>query len=269
MSHIPLSYVYAHADIRPEDAADDIPKPKSNALLTPSLLSHSSSVSQASPYEYQKIAGWLRLVDDNLDKRTSNQLLFLGAKSEIGEGIVENCKRPSEFYILLSQRSNSDEQALARFMYALQGLGKWGKYCNREFHKKAKTAPPSLEEYEQRAKSDREFGFYQCLVEMCVSLGEERDVSKRLKKYICRHIIVSRARNEGTIASVFLRMLRYPDVLSVTNQDQLALALDQVGAIRCWYILRQFRSQFNMPEIELESLTPCTREDNICEFCSM
>lgn len=178
-----------------------------------------------------------------------------------------NCKQPSEFYILLQQKSSSDAQALARFMYALQRLGRRGKHCNRQFRAKTHIDPPSTEVYEERAKTDVLFAFHQCLVEICVSLGEDRNVSDRFKKFVCRYILAVRAKNKDTIAEVFLTMLKQ-GTISKENQDQLALALDQVGARASLVILCHFRSQFKMDDIDVESLTPGPRPDNVCELVS-
>ena len=64
---------------------------------------------------------------------------------------------------------------------------------------------------------------------------------------------------------MFLAMLKRK-VISKENQDQLALALDQVGATPGLVILSHFRSQFGMDDIDIEKLTPAPRPDNVCEF---
>ena len=67
----------------PAENAEDIPKPKTGALSTPSLLSHTSTSSAMPPScDYHKILGWLRFVDDILDKHRTNELLYLGAYYE-------------------------------------------------------------------------------------------------------------------------------------------------------------------------------------------
>ena len=86
----------------PAENAEDIPKPKTGALSTPSLLSHTSTSSAMPPscdYGYHKILGWLRFVDDILDKHCTNELLYLGAYYEIKEGLMEKCKHPSELQL--------------------------------------------------------------------------------------------------------------------------------------------------------------------------
>lgn len=211
-------------------------------------------------------------MDKNIDKRTACQLFYLGTKSEgIGEGAIEYCKRPSEFYQFLRPVYASGAQSLARFMYALRGLGKQGKYCNQQFTPKCKLQPPPMEEFEIKAKKEKEFAFHQMLVEMCVHLDRDRNLFKRLHKYICRHILIRKFYSDETAADVFLRMLHYPEILSVEKQDQLALALDQVGDAACLFILKHYRSQFDLPEIELESsLKPQQVDDNITSkflFC--
>ena len=50
-------------------------------------------------YGYYKILGWLRFVDDILDKHRTNELLYLGAYYEIKEGLMEECKYPSELQL--------------------------------------------------------------------------------------------------------------------------------------------------------------------------
>ena len=245
-----------YAGSEPDSTPEDFPNPKSSQSLVVQSLQRSTQ------YEFHNIVGWLQLVDDNLDKHSSIQLLHLGAKSEIGTGTVEHCKRPSDFYHLLRQTSSSDAQALARFTYALQGLGKYGKYCNRQFTKKVKTEPPSTEEHGWRAKNERCFGFHQCLVEICVSLRDDPNVYKRFKRYIYHSVLVRRSQDQ-TVAKLFLRMLE-KSVISEENQDQLALALDTVGATAGLVVLQHFRSQFNLPAIEVENLTPVPREDDIC-----
>jgi hypothetical protein len=246
---------------RSEQEQEDFPHPTSSQ----SLISQSSSASLVSKYRYDKILGWLHYVDDNLNKVTSKHLLTLGARSEIGERVAENCKQPSEFFVLLQQRSSTDAQALARFMYALQRLGRRGKHCNKQFQTITRISPPPTDVYEENAKTQMEFSFHQCLVEICVSLGEDRNVSDRFKKFVCRYVLAVHAKNKETVAEVFLTMLKRR-VISKENQDQLALALDQVGATAGLVILSHFRSQFGMDDIDIEKLTPGPRPDNVCEF---
>ena len=86
----------------PAENAEDIPKPKTGALSTPSLLSHASTSSAMPPscdYGYHKILGWLWFVDDILDKHRTNELLYLGAYYEIKESLMEKCKHPSELQL--------------------------------------------------------------------------------------------------------------------------------------------------------------------------
>ena len=83
----------------PAENAEDIPKPKTGVVSTPSLLSHTSTSSAMPPscdYGYHKILGWLWFVDDILDKHRTNELLYLGA---IKEGLMEKCKHPSELQL--------------------------------------------------------------------------------------------------------------------------------------------------------------------------
>ena len=90
---------YSAAGIEPTENAEDIPKPKTEAVSTPSLLSHTSTSSVMPPscdYGYHKILGWLRFVDNILDKHRTNELLYLGAYYE---GLMEKCKRPSELQL--------------------------------------------------------------------------------------------------------------------------------------------------------------------------
>ena len=248
--------------------AEDIPKQKTGTLSTPSLLSHTSMSSVMPPscdYGYHKILGWLRFVDDILDKHRTNELLYLGAYYEIKESLMEKCKRPSEFYLLLrDSRAASDAQVLARFMYALQGLGRKGNYCIREFSKKTSSTPPSTVEFRSLEREDKHFAFCQCLVKMCLTLKEESNISRCFRRYVCHHILVVAPQNEETVAKVFLRWMKRPQIFSEEKHEQLALALDQVGARACLIILQNFRSQFGMPEIEVENLTPYPRDDNIC-----
>ena len=82
------------------EPAEDIPKPKTGTLSTPSLLSHTNTSSAMPPScDYHKILGWLRFVDDILDKHRTNKLLYLGAYCEIKESLMEKCKRPSELQL--------------------------------------------------------------------------------------------------------------------------------------------------------------------------
>ena len=79
-----------------------VPKPKTEAVSTPSFLSHTSMSSAMPPscdYGYYKILGWLRFVDDILDKHRTNELLYLGAYYEIKESLMEKRNRPSELQL--------------------------------------------------------------------------------------------------------------------------------------------------------------------------
>ena len=64
-----------------------------------SLTSMSSVMPPSCDYGYHKILGWLRFVDDILDKHRTNELLYLGAYYEIKESLMEKCKHPSELQL--------------------------------------------------------------------------------------------------------------------------------------------------------------------------
>ena len=267
------TYIAVSITYNTEEGEEEDSPPKSKSADSTSLLSHAttaiSSVSQPtfSDYSYHKILKWLQFVDNNLNRYTSIQLLFLGARSEIGEGQYENCKRPSEFYLLLQESGLSPEEALARFMYALKGLGKTGKYCNDQFFKKTNTHPPSIEVYERlvRENKNKKFAFCQCLVRMCMIFKRDSDISRRFRQFVCQQILAVRAQNEDTVAKVFLRLFTRPDIFSEEKHEQLALALDRIGATACMVILQDFRSQFAMADIDVETLAP-QRDDNVCEL---
>ena len=155
-------------------------------------------------------------------------------------------------------------------MFGLKKLG-WkrrGLYCNNQFSKLLKITPPSTEQYDKCAMEEQEFSFYQCLVDICVNLEEDRNISKRVRMYACRHVLGVNPDNERSVAKVFLKMLKDPEILSKDNQDQLALVLGQVGAPSCLVILQHFRSQFNdkLHEIHWEHVKPYLKMKNICEF---
>ena len=99
---LPNAEPFVPYSTEPAENAEDIPKPKTGALSTPSLLSHTSTSSAMPPscdYGYHKILGWLRFVDDILDKHRTNELLYLGAYYEIKESLMEKCKHPSELQL--------------------------------------------------------------------------------------------------------------------------------------------------------------------------
>lgn len=255
---------------------DNLPKSTIRSLSPsiPSMInSESSTSSQVSVYNFRKILRWLEFVDGNLDKDSCKYLLCLGAYPEIKGRDYETIVVASNFYHALKERSPNDTQTLARFMYALHKLGrkKRGMYCNSQFKKTLKMDPPPfLEEYEEKAATEKEFGFHQCLVDICVTLEEDgNEMSTRVRKYACNHVLGILPQNERTVSKVLLKMLRKPDILSVEHHEQLALILGQVGAKSSLIILQHFRSQFKFDEIEWEKVQPYLRSVNICKFSNM
>ena len=233
----------------------------------PSLTSQSSAGSQESPYNFRKILRWLQFVDENI-AASSNHLLYLGAYLEIRDKDYYTIVAASNFYQALKEKIHDDAQTLARFMFALQKLGRKrrGIYCNNHFRKLVKIDPPSLEEYEERERTDKTFAFYQCLMDICVALDEEGNkISASVRLYACRHVLGILPQNEPTVARVFLKMLKNPEILSVDKQEQLALTLGQVGANSCLIILQHFRSQFKLIEIEWDKVKPYLKYENICK----
>lgn len=245
---------------------EDDPVPKSiTSQSQTSLDSQPSVTSQLSEYHFTKILRWLQFVDENLEG-SSIQLLHLGAYYELKNRDSEGMVRPSDIYHLLKEGSSDDAHVLARFMYGLNKLGRKrrGLYCNSQFYKILQIEPSSTEQYKKRAMKEQEFGFYQCLVDISVSIEEDRNISKRVRMYACRHVLGIIP--EKTVAKVFLKMLKNPDILSKDNQYQLALVLGQVGASSCLIILQHFRSQFTLDEIDWEHVKPYLKMENICEF---
>lgn len=219
--------------------------------------------SRIADYNFHKILRWLLFVDNNLDS-SSVQLLYLGAYSELKNKDSDGIVRASDVYHLLKERSSDDTLVLARFMYGVRKLGKKrrGVYCVDHFKKILKIEPPCIEQYDKDAK----FNFYQCLVDICVHLEEDRNISKRVRIYACRHVLGVNPNNIRTVAKVLLMMLKDPKVLSEAHQDQLALVLGQVGASSCLIILQNFRSHYKLGEIDWESVKPHLKTENICEF---
>ena len=253
------------AAARPVDSVKPAPSMGSQSQL--SLLSGSSTGSQGSQYNFNRILRWLQFVDENLES-SSNQLLYLGAYAELKNRASEGITLASHVYHLLKERSNDDTRTLARYMFALKKLGRKrrGIYCNRQFFNILKMQPPSLEEFDVACRENKEFGFYQCLVDICVNIEEDKSLSKQVRIYTCRHVLGVLHENERTVARVFLKMLKRPEVLSKNNQDQLALVLGQVGATSCLLILQYYRSQFKLTEIEWENITPYLKTEQISEL---
>ena len=242
--------------------------PSDKKLTEGSCGSQPSTAINGSEYGFNKILCWLEFVDSNIDK-SSNDIMYLGAYSEIAPRDSEHIVQASNIYHLLRGKCINDSQTLARFMYALKKLGRKrrGIYCNNQFSKKIKVLPPSTHDCDDRATENHEFGFYQCLVDLCVTLEEDRSVSKRVRMYVSRYILGIYP--ESTVAKLFLKMLRKPDILSKDNQEQLSLALGQCGADSCQVILQHFRLQFKKHEIEWENVTPYLKVEGICKYCTL
>ena len=217
-----------------------------------------------SDYGFNKILCWLEFVDGNLEK-SSNDIMYLGAYSEIANRDSDHIVQASNIYHLLREKCINDRQTLARFMFALKKLGRkrHGIYCNTQFFKKVKILPPSTQDYDERTTENDEFGFYQCLVDLCVTLEEDRSTSKRVRMYASRYILGIYP--ESTVAKLFLKMLKNPEILSKDNLDQLSLVLGQCGADSCQVMLQHYRLQFKKAEVEWETVTPHLKVEGICK----
>ena len=238
----------------------DYVKPK--PLEARSETSLQSGLSSLNPgYEILKILEWLAFVDGHIEKSSIN-IMTLGLY-EITQRAIESNKmdRVSDVYHLLTAIMDPNE-ALTRFLYALEKLGRKrrGVYCVTHFERIVGIMRPSTHDYDIRVLEERKFAFYQVLVKICIRLEEDRNTSKRVRTYACRHVVGSATLK--TVADLFLKMLDAED-LTVDDQGQLALVLGIIGENSCLEMLQNYRTLFKMDEIEWEQIQPKQRMQNI------
>ena len=194
-----------------------------------------------------RILQWLTFVDNQID-RTSLYILKLGLHGEIPQGRMENLTTPSSIYHALKSLLG-ERKALPRFLYALRKLGskRRGKLCVTNFRNNISTPPEITDEQLE------DQWLYLCLMEMCIDLDGQRDISRRLRNYASRHVLGVNWRHIDHIAHLFVRLLQ-EEYISKDNQDKLAFILDAAGAKSCLVILQQYRSNNGLDEIDVDNI---------------
>ena len=214
-------------------------------------------------YTYGKIRPWLTYVDGQIYS-SSLPILKLGLMKEISEDQLENSKFVSDLYRHLREYygcDHDDEQALRRFLYALNKLGKerYGRRCVKNFQSKTDLPLPGpkpdlpLPEYYDDTKEDDYFRFLQCLMEMCVQLDKDgRVTSQKLQKDLCSRAHLDIAwQNINCMADLFTRMLK-GTLVTATENDLLARALGRARAEKCLVILNEFHKISGTGQIDIE-----------------
>ena len=177
---------------------------------------------------------------------------------EINDAQRESSK--STYYLYRHLREyygcqHDDEQALRRFLYALNKLGKQrhGLRCINNFPSKTGLPLPGPEYYDDTEEDDY-FRFLQCLMEMCIQLDKAggRVISQNLRKDLCsrRHLDIA-WQNTNCMADLFTRMLKKMLVTAIDN-DLLARALGRARAEKCLVILNDFRKITGTGEIDID-----------------
>ena len=191
---------------------------------------------------------WIQAVDNHIDEN-SVEIMKLGMKTELTQMRREKARKPSDLYHALANHYPDSEKQLARYVYALEKLGRrrHGFRAVRRLNdfsiKKPAQFVPTGESIDVQ-----EFNFYQCLVDISVHLDVR--CHSRLAAYAAKMFLDGE--NPGLIKSPheLLTKLLQRQVISKDNQKDLVEALHIIGADKCVEYIHCYRHQNGLLEIK-------------------
>ena len=195
-------------------------------------------------HDDSRVLKWLSVVDEHIDE-SSIEIMKLGLQTELKQTERDNAKKPSDLYHALKNHIHEPEALLARYVYALEKLGRRRhgfravrKLSNFTMEKPAKFDP---------TRKPPEFNFYQCLVDICVHL--DTSCHSRLIAYATKTLLDGT--NPGLIKSPqeLLTKLLQMKLISKDNQKDLVEALHIIGADKCVEYIHCYCHQNGLPEI--------------------
>ena len=193
-----------------------------------------------------KVHKWLQVVDDHIDD-SSVEIMKLGLRTELTQTERDNAKRASDLYIALTNHYQDSEVRLARYVYALERLGRrrHGFRVVRRLKEFSVEKPVQFDP--TMCSKPLEFNFYQCLVDISVHL--DTSCHSRLIAYAAKALLDGA--NPGLIKSpheLLLKLLQMR-VISKDHQKDLVEALHIIGADKCVEYIHCYRHQNGLPEI--------------------
>ena len=179
---------------------------------------------------------WIIRVDQHIDPE-SLEIMKLGMRSELTQVQRDRVKNPSDLYHELECRYrfqvSSDSVCLARFIYALKGLGhrRYGHRAVKQLSEFSIAKPKAFNPAAYMGEKDlKKFKFLQTLVYILVQLKEEHKTQQELIKYFVEaHLNKTNPSNIKTLCSLFTLLLE-SEVITEHRPDALIDAMKKIGA---------------------------------------
>ena len=191
-----------------------------------------------------RVRRWLEIVDRHIDN-SSVEIMKLGLRMELTQTERDKAKTASDLYHCLANHIIDSEALLARYVYALEKLGRrrHGYRAVRKLNEFSIEKPVKFDP----TSNPLEFSFHQCLVDISVHL--DTSCHPRLIAYAAKALLdganpqLIRSPHELLIELLQMR------VISKDDQKDLVEALHIVGADKCVGYIHYYRHQNGLPEI--------------------
>lgn len=197
--------------------------------------------------EENKLRKWLQVVDDHIED-CSVEIMKLGMRSEPHKAELDRANKASDIYNILANKHDQMDEALARFVYALEKLGH-RRHGFRAVRKLKEFSIKKPSQYKPSGGKDevKKFNFFQCLVEICVNL--DANLYSRLFAYFAKVLLGGINPKIFETPCELLIYLVDREVIQTEDQTKLVEGLHIIGADKCIEYIHCYRHLNNLPEI--------------------